>query len=338
MATPYWSESEKRWVLKITQNCSTKKFTSVKTGQAGKREVMRKYREWENNGSVARNKATVQAVWDLFIKDTAARCGADSEAIKQYSKIGRLYILPAIGKKRISTLNKVDYQTIINEARPHNSRTKVLSKKYVSTIRMVLALFIKFSNENGFSEPFLGSLYIPKDRPTVAKEILQPDDLRRLFEPSEKHYHRALCFMVASGLRPSEVLGLQWSDFERDCFTIRRGISTSGKITALKNANAARIIPLNKFLLNILQAQKTATESLCSPWVFCSEVGAQPSQSTLRHHFEELRAERNLPGTLYSLRHTFVSMLKNSLPEQMLKTLVGHSAAMDTFGVYGHTV
>lgn len=37
------------------------------------------------------------------------------------------------------------------------------------------------------------------------------------------------------------------------------------------------------------------------------------------------------------LRHTFVSVVK-SLPEGMLKQVVGHSESMDTFGVYSHDV
>ena len=39
----------------------------------------------------------------------------------------------------------------------------------------------------------------------------------------------------------------------------------------------------------------------------------------------------------YELRHTFVSIAKD-LSEGRVKSLVGHSKNMDTFGVYGHTV
>ena len=41
--------------------------------------------------------------------------------------------------------------------------------------------------------------------------------------------------------------------------------------------------------------------------------------------------------TPYEMRHTFVSIAK-SLPEGEIKTLVGHSKSMDTFGTYGHAV
>lgn len=40
-------------------------------------------------------------------------------------------------------------------------------------------------------------------------------------------------------------------------------------------------------------------------------------------------------ATLYELRHTFVSMVKQ-LPEGLIKPLVRHSKSMDTFGTYGH--
>lgn len=41
--------------------------------------------------------------------------------------------------------------------------------------------------------------------------------------------------------------------------------------------------------------------------------------------------------TPYELRHTFVSIAK-SLPAGMVKSIVGHSKSMDTFGVYGHAI
>ena len=37
----------------------------------------------------------------------------------------------------------------------------------------------------------------------------------------------------------------------------------------------------------------------------------------------------------YALRHTFVSVAKHQ-PEGTVKSVVGHSKNMDTFGVYGH--
>ena len=47
------------------------------------------------------------------------------------------------------------------------------------------------------------------------------------------------------------------------------------------------------------------------------------------------RANNITPCSLYELRHTFVSVVK-TLPAGEVKSLVGHSADMDTFGTYSH--
>lgn len=45
-----------------------------------------------------------------------------------------------------------------------------------------------------------------------------------------------------------------------------------------------------------------------------------------------------IPHTpLYELRHTFVTIAKK-LKEGQLKSIIGHSEAIDTFGTYGHEV
>ena len=56
----------------------------------------------------------------------------------------------------------------------------------------------------------------------------------------------------------------------------------------------------------------------------------------MRKHWAKLKEERGLPGTVYSLRHTFITLMKNVMPESMIKDIVGHSTSMDTFGTYGH--
>lgn len=336
MATPIYNEKEKRWTLRVTVDGITKKFTSVKPGLAGKKEVLKKARLYQNDEVI--EDLRVQKIWEMFMSDSIARLGIDSEAVKIREKIGRLYILPAISKRKMSSLKKSDYQNIINNAKPHNSHTEILSKKYLTTIRCTINEFICFAIEEHYCEPFYGKLYIPQGHPTVGKDILQPLEIRRLFEPSDLQFHKAFLFMVLTGLRPGECLGLKWSDIGQDTFTIKRAVNAGGVITEGKNKNAKRVIPISPTLSQILHAQKVNTKHLNSEWVFCDKVGGVGSQSTMRKQFLKLKKERNLNGCLYSLRHTFVSLVKNTLPENSIKQLVGHSAVMTTFETYGHLV
>lgn len=339
MATATYEAKYNRWRLRIVRDGHAKTFYSYKKGLAGKRAVIAKAREWEYGGT-ASSMSTVRQCWDNFMEMNACRIGAQSESYKDHEKFGRLYILPAIGRMRMQSITKFHLQHILNDAKPHDKRTKVLSKKYLTKIRSSITQFMKFCTEYGYHDGIKGDLYIPQGHTVVGREILQPAQIKKLFEPSELTFHKALCFMVCTGVRPGEAIGLKWSDVDHKngVITINRSINTKGVETQGKNKNARRLIPLTPLVSRILDEQRAATRALQSEWIFCNAIGERGNQSTLGHHYDQLAKERGFGGSPYALRHTFVSMVKNTMPEQLVKTVVGHSVSMDTFGVYGHVV
>lgn len=338
MATVIWNEKKQKWSLRVYIDGQYKEFSCKTKGITGKKTVLKKYRDYIEKGSVMSSKSTVRIVWSKFLDDSIERLGEHSESVRQYEKIGRLYILPAIGGKKIATLRKSDYQDILNNAKPHNKNTDVLSKKYMDNIRCTIKVFLNYAVENGYCEEIKGTLFVPKGHPTKGKKILQPNEIKELFKQSELHYHKAICFMLCTGLRPSECLGIQWKDIKQDVLTIRRGITTSGEISEGKNKNAKRVIPLAGITKQLLALQREQTQHLKSEWVFCDMVGGVGNQHTLANQLTALGNERGFSVSPYELRHTFVSLMANTMPEQMIKSIVGHSATMDTFGVYGHLV
>ena len=98
------------------------------------------------------------------------------------------------------------------------------------------------------------------------------------------------------------------------------------------------MIPIGELASSILRntIKRNEDYNLRTEWIFCSPDGSQGKQTRMRKHWEKLKEERDLPGTVYSLRHTFITIMKNVLPEQAIKDIVGHSVSMDTFGTYGH--
>ena len=340
MATPSWNKTRKLWIVQGQKNGLKKTFYSSTPGQKGKREVLEKYDAWVEFGGI-NTRLTVEQCAELYLADTEARLGR-SETWKQTAKYLRLYILPALGRCKMNNLTLRDWQAVINNARPQNGHTAALSKKTLLNLRGVLVGFHKFAYINYYCEAWRGSLYIPKGHPKKEREILQPSDIARLFEPSDLWYAPAFRFMLLCGLRPGECLGLQEKDIKDGVIFIRRSISDSGEITEGKNANARRIIPLPPLAAEIL-AETIARNHAArfdSPWIFCNGIGGPGSQNTLRKHWDRLKAERGLPGSPYSLRHTFVSIVSSqtSLAEGTIKELVGHSQSMDTFGTYKHKV
>lgn len=333
MTSPKWDG--KRWRIRVMKEGRSFSFSSSVPGAKGRKEVQQKYDQWfygEASGS-----KTVGRVAQEFLEDVKARRGENSEAYSQYERYIRLYIAPRIASVKISKVTLRDWQSVINEA---SGRNKALSEKTLKNLRGIIKGIIKFGYEDYQCELLRGNLYIPKGHSKKEKEILQKDDARRLLEESDLWYHPLFCFLLLTGMRPGEALGLQVDDVRGSIVTIKRSVNASGQITEGKNENARRVVPIGNMTRAILEKtiQRNDDYNLHTEWIFCSPDGSMGNQSTMRNHWEKLKKERNLPGTVYSLRHTFISMMKNVLPEQSIKDIVGHSVSMTTFETYGHFV
>lgn len=333
--TPVWNESRNRWEARLQVDGSRRLFTSKVPGKKGQAEVIRKVEAFSVGAVLA--DLTVNKAWVEYLEDVLAR--SSSENYRNIECFGRLYILPVVGKKKLMSLTPVKWQACINNAKSQTGEP--LAKKTLQNIRGTISAFITYCHRAGYVENRDLSLYIPVGHEIKSKEVLQPDQVRRMFtdEVSGDWFVNCWRFMLLTGLRPGEALGLQWSDIANECITIKRSVNSRGQLTPGKNKNARRLIPLSELALNVLADQKKKTEELGSEWVFCNHYGDMPKQSITFDYYKRTAAVLGAPATSpYSLRHTFVSMLKNAIPEQMLKSIVGHSVSMDTFGVYGHTM
>lgn len=310
-------------------------FSSSVPGPKGRKEVQKKYDNWYYGE--ASGEKSVNQVSKEYLEDVKARRGADSEAYTQYERYIRLYIAPKCGQKKICKMTLRDWQNVINEAQ---GRNKALSEKTLKNLRGIIVGIIKFGYEDYQCDLLRGDLYIPKGHSKKEKEFLDKDDVRRLLEPSDLWYHPLFCFLLLTGMRPGEALGLKASEISQDKIIIRRAINAKGQITEGKNENAKRMVPIGTLASSILRKtiQRNEDMNLRTDWIFCSPDGSQGNQSSMRNHWLALKKERDLPGSVYSLRHTFITMMKNILPEQTIKDIVGHSVSMDTFGTYGHII
>ena len=185
----------------------------------------------------------------------------------------------------------------------------------------------------------LSLLKVPKNAPKVGKEILQPEQAKRLMTDfNDEWYINLWRWMMCTGMRPGEALGLKWSDIKDNTVTIRRAMNYRGRETEGKNENARRTIFLNSILNGILEDQKNRTWRLNSEYVFCNHAGKVSLQTVTKNSWCRISRGMGSKTSPYCLRHTFISFMSQTLPEQALKDWVGHSVRMDTYGVYWHAV
>ena len=334
MTTPHWDGQ--RWRIQARRDGKRYSFSCSTPGAKGRKECMAKYERWlydEGSGE----KSVVQ-VCKEYLDDLEARRGKSSESYIQNEKYIRLYIAPKCSGKKMCKMTLRDWQTLINGAT--GTSGKPLSHKTLENLRGIIMGIIKYGYSDYQCEPLRGNLYIPQGHSREEKQILQPNDLRKLFEPSDLWYYPLFCFLAITGMRPGEALGLQIDDIDGSCIRIKRAVNAKGVITPGKNENAKRLIPIGALASEILHTtiQRNEDRKLHTTWIFCDVHGGPGNQSSMRNDWIKLKNERNLPGSVYSLRHTFISMVKNVLPEQSIKDIVGHSVKMDTFGTYGHLV
>lgn len=348
---PKWDKKNKKWILSIMIEGRRKQFSSSVPGMPGKRECRDRCHEWLESGLTDGNMKVSKA-YELFLEDYRRKHG-QNEQVRHLVSYGKNYIIPAIGSKMCSKVTLKDLQDIINDAKPI-PRTRAdgstytecdtLSKKYLKNIKGALSSFVSWAAPRHYMEYIpMSQIYIPADAPTVGKDILQLSDIEKLFsEPTGLWYERALMFEVLTGMRPGEILGLQKDDYDAKTgtITIRRAINDRRKITPGKNTNARRVIELSPEVKRIIDEQIEYTDYLDSEWIFCNMIGLNAYQSDLRKCWKSIIKRKGLPEntTPYSLRHTFYTHTEAYLPDRVIKSIFGHSAATDGHGIYGNHI
>ena len=335
MITPHWDGS--RWRIQARKDGKRYSFSSSLAGAKGRKEVMQKYDKWYYGE--ASGEKSVLSVCNEFLEDVKARRGEKSPAFVQYERYIRLYVVPACGSKKLCKMTLRDWQSVINGAHGQN---KALSEKTLKNLRGIIMSIVKFGYEDYQCEPLRGSLYIPRGHSKKEKVILQKEDIRRLFETSDLFYAPLFQFLCVTGLRCGEGLGIRKEDIQGSRLIISRSVTCDHRISDCKNRNAKRVIPLGELALGIINKTIERNErlNLRTDWIFCSPDGSMGNQSTMRNQWILLKKRKGLPdgATVYSLRHTFISFLRDEMPSEMMKSIIGHSASMDTYATYGHYI
>ena len=337
-----WIESKGYWQVKVQKEGERKAFTSSRPGRKGKHEAEAKADYWLANGTVSMR---CKAAWELFLEWQKAHTGT-ANYIKHES-VGRLYIIPVVGRKELCDIRPTEWQKCIDAG-----ASAGLSKRSCENIRGSITAFLRYARRERWEYERLeeGDLHIPRNAaPEKEKRVLKRDDICTLFtdpciiyyqKPVVAHYIHAWRLYVVTGMRRGELCGLRVEDIGENSITIRRNINSLNEITTGKNDNARRTFALTNAARDILNDQRRMLEELGieSDWVFSNKYGERPDPNAVYDQWATYRKQHGIDASIHELRHTFISIQKADMPLELLKSVVGHSDAMDTIGIYGHEV
>lgn len=330
--TAKWIEKSRRWQINVQKDGQRKTFTSATPGRTGQREANAKADAWLDEGIVSGQKI-LSKIFPEYLEALKLRTGKSHW--KKVEQRWKTWEEPVLGRVKPDALSDQKLQAVVDRAfaRGH------LSKETLRNIRKDIIAFAKFLRKAKYGTYRPEEVMIPQGSRAGKRKILQPDDLVTLFsidtttykgETVRDEYINAYRFQVLTGLRPGELMGIMRNDIADGKITIRRSINIYGEITDGKNENAER-----SFFLSGL-AQKVLDEQLqCAGGLYVFGIRNAQHYRQRWYHYCEVNGITKV--TPYELRHTFVSAVQ-SLPEGWVKALVGHSQAMDTFGIYAHEV
>ena len=166
------------------------------------------------------------------------------------------------------------------------------------------------------------------------------DEAKRVTEQARAHRLVAAWLLTLSGLRRSEVLGLQWQDFdvESKVLSVRRSRVAVGKVDAIgstKTRAGRRDLPLPDDLHTALKGWRSTIASelglqAVSPerFIFVDEFGVPIRAEWYSDEWMRLchRAGIARRVKLHEARHTSVMAMRAAgLPDRMIAAWHGHS-------------
>lgn len=353
--TAIWQEKQHRWKIDVQKDGERRSFYSSRPGRTGQREANAKADAWLDEG-IANTSTKVSKLYAVWLEDLSTTAG--TSYLTECTKYGEYYILPVCGALKISDLTEGQLQTVLNKAykqgclkkdRQRKPSGQPLSKKTLQGIRSVERAFLKWCRLHKYTNLFPENLTIPKGARLCGKKILQPEALRVLFTADTRSWHKKIIFddfiyayrfVVATGIRPGELLGLWYGDIKGNTVNLRRSINIHGETTLGKNENAIRSFDMNADACAAYQAQVQLLQECGIELNYNTPLFPVGSERGLYRRWQRYQAANGISPaiSLYELRHTFVSINAAAMNDGQLKLLVGHSRNMDTQGVYGHEV
>ena len=220
--------------------------------------------------------------------------------------------------------------------------------------RITLFNMLEFAKENDvlIVNPCKKSLKSNMGKPSEKKEALTIDVQKKFLGAVVGYsYENQYRFVLQTGLRTGEMIGLKWSDidFKNRTMKIERTMEYRYKVGEWrigppKSQSGYRTVPLTEEAVRILENQRKKNHSLkripmeWKDFVFLCRKGTPVKNSTYDTGLFKYCDRADIPRfSMHVLRHTFATRcIEAGMKPKTLQKILGHSNIGITMNLYVH--
>lgn len=327
-----------------------KRFSHTAISQSECREWLR---EMHKKVSAGFNFKSSKLTYNDFLNTWLSTLSGQlrRSTLVQYEQIIRTYVRPTIGRLKLIDLKPDRIQALYDSllAKGKSRRTVQIVHAVVHrSLGQAVRLGILHLNPDDATSP---------PRPQEKEmQVFDQNQVQRFLVAAKSKGHKVFAlyfFLLATGVRQGEMLGLRWEDLDFAKQTVKisrqvRKIPGGGfEFIVPKTRNGFRTIKLGNETVEALKLhyslQVDEKNNAKRLWrehglVFPSEVGTPLNSNNVVRAFRSLLIEAGLPQIrFHDLRHTAASlMLNNGVDVLVVSRRLGHAKASITLDVYGH--
>ncbi len=264
-----------------------------------------------------------------------------------YEKDLKHHMLPVFGNRKLKDIMTEDISAFL--------KNLDLSAETTRKMKTILSSVFSFGVSQGYikTNPCVGASY-KKAKKLRKVNYYNKQQCKQLMELTKDYskFNYIIQFLLFTGLRCGECLGLRWCDvdFENDIISVNNTLTYANKqwfLTEPKTVKSIRVIKLSTYSKQLLLKHKEEQEKektiVGDAWkqpemVFTSCTGNFYDRSLLNTQFRNFLKKNSMPKlTIHGLRHSNASlMINNGFDVKVISEHLGHCNIAITGDIYSH--
>jgi integrase len=277
----------------------------------------------------------------------AAKPTLRTKSYRDYEAMLRRYVRPTLGERVLRGITSLDLQSIYQDMHDRGLSPRTIRYTH-AVVRAALNQAVKWRL---LPESPATGVALPKSSRSEMR-VMTAEEVRCFLQYAlTTSYGVPFAVAVTTGMRPSEYLGLRWTDIDWNTgtATVSRTLQKGGggwSFAATKRERSRRVVKLQTWVVDLLRRTQL-TQSAGSPsgsagagQIFRTNAGEPINSDYLARQFKNILRRAGLPTMrLYDLRHTAATLaLAAGVQPKVVSEQLGHASAAFTLDVYSHVL